>query len=201
MWIRVRQNWIYCICGAAAAFAIVQAYAQAPSIDPALLNKANGGDPAAQVAVGEKYAQAAGATQDHDDAADDWKQSFAWYDKAAEKGDVSAAIHVAEAYSYGQGVTRDMAKSAEWYQKAAELGNPEAQGRLAMLYSMGQGVPRSDTDAYFWFDLAASANTPDHDRYIANRQNVGTRITADELDAVKERLKRWKAAHPEKSGQ
>ena len=175
--------------------------AQAPSIDPGLLSKANGGDAAAQVAVGQKYAQTAGATQDRDDAADDWKQAFAWYEKAAEKGDVGGEIHAAEAYSYGQGVARDMTKAAEWYQKAADQGDPEAQGRLAMLYSLGQGVPRSDADAYFWFDLAASANTPDHDRYIANRQNVGTRITADELEAVKERLKKWKAAHPQKNGQ
>lgn len=170
-------------------------------MDPALLSKANAGDAAAQVAVGQKYAQAAGATQDRDDAADEWKQAFAWYDKAAEKGDISGEIHLAEAYSYGQGVARDMAKAAGWYQKAADQGDPEAQGRLAMLYSLGQGVQQSDTDAFFWFDLAASANTPSHDRYIANRQNVGTRITADELDAVKERLKKWKAAHPQLSRQ
>ena len=146
--------------------------------------------------MGKKYAQAAGATQDRDEPRDYWKQAFAWYDKAAEKGDIRGQIDVAEAYSYGQGVARDMSKAAEWYQKAADQGDAEAQGRLAMLFSLGQGVPRSDADAYFWFDLAASAESPNRDRYIANRQNVGTRITADELDAVKERLKKWKAAHP-----
>ncbi|MFZ0396139.1 MAG: tetratricopeptide repeat protein [Terracidiphilus sp.] len=186
-------NWI---CAAATPFVLVQARAQAPSIDPALLARANGGDPAAQVAVGEKYAQAAGASQDPDDVAEDRKQAFAWYDKAAEKGDIGGQIHVAEAFSYGQGVARDMTKAAEWYRKAADQGDPEAQGRLAMLYSIGQGVPQSDTDAYFWFDLAASADTPGRDRYIQNRQNVGTRITVDELAAVHERLKKWKAAHP-----
>lgn len=179
----------------------LSAAAQAPAIDPTLLAKANGGDPAAQIAVGEKYAQAAGAAQDPDDVAEDRKQAFAWYSKAAEKGAIAGEIHVAEAYSYGQGVPRDMAKAAQWYQKAADQGDADAQGRLAMLYSMGQGVPQSDPDAYFWFDLAASANTPNKDRYLQNRQNVGTRITTDELAAVKERLKKWRAAHPEKSTQ
>lgn len=179
--------------------AIAPAIAQGPLIDTALLAKANGGDAAAQVAVGEKFAQAAGATQDRDEAGDDWKQAFDWYQKAADTGDVAGEIHVAEAYSYGRGIARDKEKAAEWYRKAAEQGDSGAQGTLAMLYTLGQGVPQSDTDAYFWFDLAASADTPNKDRYM-NRQNVGTRITADELDAVKERLKKWKATHPQKTG-
>lgn len=189
--------------GLAAALGIIAtaAMAQGPAIDPALLAKANAGDAAAQVLVGEKYAQAAGASQDRDEAADDWKQAFGWYQKAAEKGDVSGEIHLAEAYSYGRGVAHDMAKAAECYRKAAEQGDTEAQGRLAMLYTLGQGVPQNDADAYFWFDLAAAANTPNKDRYVENRQNVGTRITAEELDAVKERLKKWKAEHPRPAGQ
>lgn len=174
----------------------VFAAAHAPSIDPALLAKANDGDPAAQVAVGEKFARAAGASQDRDEAAEDWRRAFAWYDKAAQKGDLSGEIHMAESYSYGHGVERDMAKAAVWYQKAADQGDAGAQGTLAMLYTLGQGVPQSDPDAYFWFDLAASADTPNKDRYLQNRQNVGTRITVEELADVKERLKKWRAAHP-----
>lgn len=191
-----RRTALATLWPAALGIVAALAIAQQPAIDPALLAKANGGDAAAEVSVGEKYAQAAGATQDRDEAADDWKQAFAWYEKAAEKGDIPGEIHVAEAYSYGRGVGRDMEKAAEWYRKAAEQGDPGAQGTLAMLYSMGQGVPQSDTDAYFWFDLAGSADTPNKDRYLQNRQNVGTRITANELDAVKERLKKWRAAHP-----
>lgn len=187
-------------CAAALAIAAAAAIAQGPAIDPALLARANAGDAAAQVSVGEKYAQAAAASPDRDEAADDWKQSFAWYEKAAEQGDISGEIHLAEAYSSGRGVARDMAKAADCYRKAAKQGDPEAQGRLAMLYSLGQGVPQSDADAYFWFDLASAADTPNKDRYLTNRQNVGERITADELEQVKERLKKWKAAHSQTNG-
>jgi TPR repeat protein len=93
-------------------------------------------------------------------------------------------------------VPRDKVKAAEWYRKAAEQGNTGAQGTLAMLYTMGQGVPQDDAEAYFWFDLAASAESPNQERYVTNRQNVGTRITADQLAAVQQRLRKWKAAHP-----
>src|SRR5271165_977342 len=166
------------------------AFAQG-NIDPAVLDKANGGDPAAQVAVGEQYAKAAGAAQDPDEATENWNKSAEWYIKAAAKDFVPAEIHLADAYTYGHGVPRDKVKAAEWYRKAAEQGDAGAQGTLGMLYTMGQGVPQDDTEAYFWFDLAASANTPNQQRYIANRQNVGTRITADQLGAVQERLKKW----------
>ena len=42
----------------------------------------------------------------------------------------------------------------------------------------------------------ASAGGPKQAQYIANRQKVGTRITADELEQVQERVAKWKRAHP-----
>jgi hypothetical protein len=165
-------------------------------VDTTLLAKAKGGDGAAQVAVGEQYARLAGAAQDPDDAAEDWKQSADWYRKAAEQGNAPGEIHLAECYRDGRGVARDMSQAAEWYRKAADGGDPGAQGTLAMLYTLGQGVPQSDVDAYFWFDLAAAVPSANRERYITNRQNVGTRITADDLVQIKRREKEWKAAHP-----
>jgi len=183
------------VLAALAGFAATAVIAQA-GVDPALLAKANAGDAASQVAVGASYAQTAGSTQDRDDAAEAWKQSAAWYAKAAAQNYTPGEIRLAEAYSYGHGVERDPAKAAGYYRKAADQGDVGAQGTLAMLYTMGQGVPQSDVDAYFWFDLAAAVKSPNQERYITNRQNVGTRITTDELEAVREREKKWKAAHP-----
>ncbi len=186
------QFVVLCVFGTVSWLAV----SQAPTIDPALLAKANAGDPAAEVSVGEQYATAGGAAQDPEIATDNWNKAAEWYIKAAAQSHVAAEIHLADCYSYGRGVTRDKVKAAEWYGKAAEQGDPGAQGTLAMLYTMGQGVLRDDAEAYFWFDLAASADTPNQERYTTNRQNVGTRITADQLAAVQQRLKKWKAAHP-----
>lgn len=169
--------------------------AQTLDVDAALLARANAGAAAAQVAVGEQYAKAASAMPDPDDASEALKSASAWYRKAAEQGDIPGEMHLAECFMYGRGESRDPKQAADWYRKAAEQGDTGAQGMLAMLYSMGQGVPRSDLDAYFWFDVAALSPSPNQQRYIVNRQNVGTRITADEQELERQRLKKWKAEH------
>ena len=164
-------------------------FAQSVGIDSGLLAKAGGGDAAAQVAVGEKLAAGAEVPQD-------LKQAAEWYRKAADQGNVAGEVHLAELYRDGRGVNRDKVQAAEWYRKAAEQGDASAQGTLAMLYVMGQGVAQSDVEAYYWLDLAAAVKSPKQDQYAANRQNVGTRITVEELQAVQERVAKWKAAHP-----
>lgn len=178
-----------------AAVCAVGAAAQSANIDAGLLAKANGGDAAAQVSVGEQLAKAAGAAGDPDEAAEQWKKAAEWYRKAAEQGNVAGEMHLGDAYRDGRGEPRDKSQAAEWYRKAAEQGDAAAQGTLAMMYAFGQGMPQSDVEAYFWLDVAASAESPKQQQYIANRQTIGTRITADELAEVQRRVKKWKADH------
>jgi TPR repeat protein len=160
--------------------------AQTQVVDPALLAKANGGDAAAQVQVGESYA-----------AEHDLIQAAEWYGKAAGQANLAAELHLAVLYrDGGKGVPRDPEQAAAWYRKAADQGDAGAEGTLGMLYAVGQGVPRSDVEAYYWLDLAASVRGPQQAQYAANRQVVGTRITADELADVGDRVAKWKAAHP-----
>jgi len=182
----------------AAAQTVTPTSSPAPSIDPALLAKANAGDAAAQVAVGEQYAQAAVAEHDKARNADDYQQAAAWYRKAAGQNDIPGEMHLATLFRDGGGkaIPRDMEQAASWYRKAADQGDATAQGTLGVLYSMGQGVPHNDVEAYFWLDLAASVKGPNQDKYAANRQMIGERITADELSDVQDRVAAWKAAHP-----
>ena len=166
------------------------------SIDAGLLAKANAGDPAAEVQVGEQYAHA-GATEHYRTvAAQDYQQAAAWYLKAANQKFVDGELHLAALYrDGGNGFERDMEQAAAWYLKAANQGDVTAQGTLAVLYSMGQGVPHNDAEAYFWFDIAASVKGPNQEKYVANRQMIGERITADQLADVQDRVAAWKAAH------
>lgn len=187
-----RRVWLVTI--AVAGFALLAAgratVAQQAGIDPALLAKANGGDAAAQVAVGEFYA--AGK-----DVAQDYKQAGEWYRKAAEKGDVAGQLHLAALYrDGGNGFDRDMAQAAEWYLKAADKGDVGAQGMMGTLYSMGQGVEQNYVEAYYWLDLAAAVKGPKQVQYATYRQMMGEHITADELTKVQAREKAWKTAHP-----
>lgn len=168
------------------------------SIDAGLLAKANAGDPAAEVQVGEQYAHA-GATEHYGAvAAQNYQQAAAWYLKAANQKFVDGELHLAALYrDGGNGFPRDMEQAAAWYLKAANQGDVTAQGTLAVLYSMGQGVPHDDAEAYFWFDIAASVKGPNQEKYAANRQMIGERITADQLADVQDRVAAWKAAHPQ----
>lgn len=186
----MRAYWKQLVLAMAFAWALLPAYAQTAEIDPALLAKANAGDPAAQVLVGESYAAGKGVEQD-------LKQAAEWYRRAADKGDLAGEMHLAALYrDGGKGFSREMAEAAAWYRKAAEQGDPTAQATLGLLYSLGQGVPKSDVEAYYWLDLAASVKGPKQEQYAANRQAIGTHITTDELADVEERVAKWLAAHP-----
>lgn len=174
---------------AALVQAMAPASAQTATIDPALLAKADSGDPASQILVGECYAEGKGVTREYKQAAD-------WYGKAAEHGDANGQVLLAALYRDGKGVARDMAHAAALYRQAAEQGNTTAQGTLGLLYSMGQGVPHSDVEAYYWLDLAAAVKGPNQEAYARNRQAIGTRITAEESADAQDRVAKWRAAHP-----
>jgi TPR repeat protein len=180
------------------ALASIPVFAQAPAIDPALLAKANSGDAAAQVQIGDNYRAAGDALPHHPlQSADYYKQAVVWYRKAADQGSIPAELHLAALYrDGGKGFARDMAQAAVWYRKAAEQGDVTAQAFLGVLYSIGQGVPRDDVEAYFWLDLAASVPGPNQEKYAANRQLIGTHITTDQLEDVQDRVAKWLAAHP-----
>ncbi|MGB8029019.1 MAG: tetratricopeptide repeat protein [Terracidiphilus sp.] len=189
-------------CALALHLAAAQAPGPAPAspvnIDAGLLARANAGDAAAQVEVGEHYAQAAATERSRSQIAQDYQQAAAWYLKAAEQKSIDGELHLAALYrDGGSGFPRDMEQAAAWYLKAANQGDVSAQGTLGVLYSMGQGVPHDDVEAYFWFDIAASVKGPNQEKYAANRQMIGERITADELADVEDRVAAWKAAHPQ----
>lgn len=188
---RVRQL----ACTALLLWRLLPAYGQtsvpaSTGVDAALLAKANAGDTAAAVAVGDYYAEGRVVGRDY-------AQAAAWYRKAADKGDVSGELHLAALYrDGGKGFPRDMAQAAQWYMKAADQGDVGAQGTLGTLYSMGQGVQLNYVEAYYWLDLAAAVKGPKQAQYAANRQMIGMHITADELADVQDREAKWKAAHP-----
>jgi hypothetical protein len=181
------------------ALTVAPALAQVPAtvaVDPALLAKANAGDAASQILVGEAYAAGNGGPRDSRQLTEDYKQAAAWYRKAADQGNTVAQIHLADLYRDGRGVARDMAQAVDWYRKAADHGDAGAQGTLGILYSVGMGVQRDDVEAYYWLCLAADVKGPNQAKWITNRQSVGEHITTDQQAAVEDRVAAWKAAHP-----
>jgi hypothetical protein len=193
----MRISWKQVALSIILATVLLSASAQTAAFDPAILAKANAGDAAAQVQVGERFAADAAALHNITQAGEAYKTAAEWYRKAAEQGFVPGEMHLAAlCRDGGKGFLRDMQLAAAWYRKAAEQGDVTAQASLGVLYSIGQGLPHNDIEAYFWLDLAASVRGPNQEKYAANRQLIGTHITAEELDAVQERVAAWIAAHP-----
>lgn len=61
------------------------------------------------------------------------KNSFYWYNQAAEKKNIEAMRHVAYAYEMGQGVKASLFDALEYYTKASEMGDKESKEKLEEL--------------------------------------------------------------------
>jgi len=194
----MKMRWMRFVLVLLFASALTPAFTQTPhiqypGIDATLLARANAGDAASQILVGDSYKTGRVVEKDYTQAA-------AWYRKAADQGHTDAQIRLAGLYRDGaKGFPRDMDQAVAWYRKAADLGDADAQATLGVLYSMGQGVPQSDAEAYYWFYLAAKVKGPNQEKYATNRQLMGARITADEQEDAEQRANTWLDAHPLKN--
>ena len=110
--------------------------------------KAQAGDPAAQLGLGNLYDLGQGVPRDP-------AVAYGWYRRAAASGYPAAEFNVAAMCDTGDGVPRNTAEAALWYGRAAAHGNRRAQYNLGQLYAAGDGVPRNLDQAEVWFRAAA----------------------------------------------
>ena len=92
-----------------------------------LKQRAEGGEAAAMAEVGSCYYLGNyGAGVDRD-----FSQALAWFLRAAEAGDTSVYMSIANIYEKGSAGERSVEKAYEWFRRAAELGSKEAEERMA----------------------------------------------------------------------
>jgi TPR repeat protein len=123
----------------------------------------------------------------------DYAEAIAWYQKAAERGDVKAQYNLGEAYHKGEGVSKNNAEAVRWYRMAAEQGHAKAKYCLGVMYHNGEGVPKDYVEAYFWLSLAG---TTLDEKERADRDEVGAKLTAAMRIEVQGRCRRWMETHP-----
>lgn len=136
-----------------------------------LKSDAQGGDPAAQAALGRAYQDANGVPRDYALAAK-------WYRKAADQGSAIAQNNLGNMYAAGNGVEKNPEEAVSWYRKSARQGNAAAMFNLGAAYYNGEGVPVEDTTAFGWFlpaQLAGNSSAPD----AVNRAN--SELSAQQL--------------------
>lgn len=154
----------------------------------ALQPKADAGDAAALIALGDLYrtgpkdlrdlARAVAlyreaARQGHPDARfrlgrlheagegveRDVAAAIRWYELAAQAGGhAGAEFALGDLYFHGRGVAQDHAEALAWFRRAAEQGHPGAQMLMGRMYQYGWGVGRDAIKAYMWYTLAMRAS-------------------------------------------
>ena len=86
---------------------------------------------------------------------EDDTESVSWYEKAMEKGAVSAINNLGWMYEKGQGVQQDYEKAMELYKQAADAGNNYAMNSLGRIYENGYCGQVNLEEALKWYKLAA----------------------------------------------
>jgi len=84
--------------------------------------------------------------------AGDFEDNLEKWEKAAEKGDVSAQNTLAFMY---YGVLQDYKEAAKWWRFAAQQGDASAQLNLGNMYDRGEGVIQDKKEAVKWYRLSS----------------------------------------------
>ena len=120
-----------------------------------IIAAANRGDPAAQNALGVKYANG------EDGLPRDDTKAVEWYQKSAQQGFAKGQTNLGDMYLYGRGgLSKDPAVALSWYQKAALQDFPDAQYRLGYMYEKGIGADQDIPRAVKLYRSAASEGYP-----------------------------------------
>jgi TPR repeat protein len=125
------------------AFALLYGKGVEPSVEKAIEwyeKAALSGSVDAMDALGMLY-------EDEGHGVVDYKTSFEWYKRAADKGDYLASVAIADAYVLAKGVPKDPGKAFQLYSAIATRKQGASDGyiefRLASAYCEGKGTARN----------------------------------------------------------
>jgi len=156
------------------------------------LPKAQEGDAAAQLYVGEIFEKGLGTQADYAAAAQ-------WYEKAAAQGNFQAQLNLGHLYEKGLGVAPNQETAMRWYRKSAgldEAGLPFTPAVNAQainnteIASLRAEVDQSRQEAK---QLREQLNRT---REQALQQQETLRRAQDELDSLRKKLQQQKSAAP-----
>ena len=141
-------------------------------LDPAVRQRAEGGDAAAQYALGMHYAF--GLKND-----EHLSESVYWFRKSAEQGYVEAEYRLSQAYGSGRGIRDDSKTALYWLRKAAHDGAVNAQLWLGMMYERGTVVKQNREEALKWYFRAAKKGNPDAQFSVGQAYEEGDGVLQD----------------------
>ena len=171
---------------------------------PGLTQRAQAGDPRAQLALADMYER--GITLRKDPA-----QALEWLRKSAENGDTIAAFRLGTFLEQDTAGRQSRVDAYTWYIVAATKGDElsdqavrrltpqlsqqeiaRARLNLGRFYANGVAFPRDYTSAYFWFMVAEAAGSRDAGQ---ERLRIASRMPAAQVEEARERASRWLRSH------
>ena len=111
--------------------------------------------------------------------------AFNKYLEDAQKNDLNAQKHVADAYFVGQGVIQNYSKALEWFLKCAQKNDPWAQKNIGFMYENGRGVKKDEKEAVKLYQLAADQGDPSAQFNLGVMYANGRGVKKDEKEALK----------------
>jgi TPR repeat protein len=85
----------------------------------------------------------------------DYAKAMEYHRQAAMAGVPLSMFDIGSMFEYGQGVTKDMERSASWYGHSARYGLAQGQYNFATMLEAGDGISKDEVEAYKYFILAA----------------------------------------------
>lgn len=172
------------------------------------LPKAQEGDAAAQLYVGEIFEKGLGAQADYNAAAQ-------WYEKAANQGNFQAQLNLGHLYEKGLGVSQNKETAMRWYRKSAGLDEaglqftPAVDAQMISSNSNGNTNPNTELTA-LREEVAQSRQEAEKSRQEAEQlrnqlqntrnqaveQQETLRRAQDELEALRSKLQQQKTEAP-----
>jgi TPR repeat protein len=148
---------------------------------------AKAGNADAQHLLGLMYYMGRGVAQDY-------KQAFAWHQKAALQGKADAQYVIGAMYYKGNAVPQDQKQALYWFRKAAEQGHPEAQYALGLLYRYHvAGMPQDVVLAYMLWNLSAANG---HANAANQRAAVARQMSQEQIEEAQALSRSWKPGTP-----
>lgn len=90
-----------------------------------------------------------------------FSESFKWYQKAADLGNVDALYDIGYCYESGTGVEKNLEKAFEYYMKGAQKKHAYSQYKVGMCFLHGIGTEKNTDNAFVFLTIAGKKGFED----------------------------------------
>jgi uncharacterized protein len=182
-------------------FLALQTLAQINAI-PSLLEKANRGEPRAQMNIAMAYFYGHGMKKNYEKALNWWKKaannhnqsamiqlklihSYDTTKSLAQKGNTKAQLQLANYYLEGKAVPQNTQKAVTILEKLANIGNVKALYGLGMVYYEGNGIAQNLKQSFELIEKAAHKDYPPALVQLGYYYDNGITVKKNPIKAIK----------------